>query len=101
MRDDIAWLLDGTDRAVAWVEKGSIGYNDWVFSSILCEACLLLAKKLDSSDSMHPLLIKESYRYSDIAEHSLRDEDGNVISALASKSHSDVLSQLESFSNPV
>lgn len=78
MRDDIAWLLDGTDRAVAWVEKGSIGYND-----------------------MRPLLIKEGYRYSDIAEHSLRDEDGSVISVLASKSHSDVLSQLESFSNPV
>jgi hypothetical protein len=98
MEDDISWLLDGDeDKVPAWLESAAITYIDWAFSSLLCEACLLLANKFESDDDyeLRSQLVKEGIRYSAMTEKSLKDEEGNDISVIAYAHHSALIAQLD------
>lgn len=99
MDDDIAWLLSKTEnQAPDSFERAPIRYFDWAWTSILSEACLLLTNLLDENNQLEQetrsQLMKESLRYSDMAERSLKDEDGSINSELAYASHTRIRTEV-------
>ena len=73
-------------------------------SSMASEACLLVAKKLDDDEQEQETrsqLIEAGLGYAEMAERTMKDEDGNIISEIAYSSHPDLLAQLESLNSPI
>ena len=105
MKDNIAFLLDDNkDKVIDNLETVCFNYFEWCMSSMASEACLLVAKKLDDDEQEQETrsqLIEAGLGYAEMAERTMKDEDGNIISEIAYSSHPDLVAQLESLNSPV
>ena len=105
MKDNIAFLLgDNKDKVIDYLETACFNYFEWCMSSMASEACLLVAKKLDDDEQEQETrsqLIEAGLGYAEMAERTMKDEDGNIISEIAYSSHPDLVAQLESLNSPI
>lgn len=101
MDDDISWVLNGEDKIDDWGDTVMMKTISWGPTTILCEACLYLAKRLGSGEK-HRALLEEGIRLSKLAEPKMKDSERNGITLpIAYPSHAQVYSELRYLSVPV
>jgi len=101
MEDDIEWILNGEEKIVDWTDTVFTKHANWNIYSILAEACLCLAKRLDSGNEKQRALLEEGIRLSELAEPKMKNNEGDVTLPIAYSFHVDVLSELKCLIVPV
>ena len=87
-------MLNGADGEVS---EGPDNYSTIVlgvsFFSLLSEACLHLAKRLDG-DKRKRALVAEGLRYSSLAEPNMKDKVGKVTNGIVFEAHAPIQAEL-------